>query len=111
MKKVYEVIRDGSLEQTFEKSREGMNDAIELIEQLAIDWMGDYDLLEIVCTEYDARGEIVACEQVQEFKDDSIENDINEAMDGDFDSAMTSAGLGTDEDYGCFADETYGTDF
>jgi hypothetical protein len=25
-----------------------------------------------------------------------------EAMDGDFDSAMASAGFGTDEDYGCF---------
>jgi hypothetical protein len=31
-------------------------------------------------------------------------------MDGDFDSAMTSAGFGTDEDYGCFEDETYGAD-
>ena len=30
----------------------------------------------------------------------------NESMDGDFDSAMASAGYGTDEDYGCFgADE------
>lgn len=98
MKKVYEVIRDGSLEQTFEKSREGMNDALELVEQLAIDWMDGYDLLEIVCTEYNARGEIVACEQVQEFEDDSIENDMSEAMDAEFDSAMTSA-------------ETYGADF
>jgi len=98
MKKVYEVIRDGSLEQTFEKSREGMNDALELVEQLAIDWMDGYDLLEIVCTEYNARGEIVACEQVQEFEDDSMENDMSEAMDAEFDSAMTPA-------------ETYGADF
>ena len=98
MKKVYEVIRDGSLEQTFEKSREGMNDALELVEQLAIDWMDGYDLLEIVCTEYDARGEIVACEQIQEFEDDSMENDMSEAMDAEFDSAMTPA-------------ETYGADF
>lgn len=28
--------------------------------------------------------------------------DFNEDMDGDFDSAMTSAGFGTDEDYGFF---------
>lgn len=27
---------------------------------------------------------------------------IHESMDGDFDSAMTSAGFGTDEDYGYF---------
>lgn len=111
MKKVYEVIKDGSLEQAFEKSREGMNEALGLIEQLAVEYMDEYDLLEIVYTEYDAMGQIVHCEQVQEFEDDSIENDINEAMDGDFDSAMASAGLGTDEDYGCFADETYGADF
>ena len=33
-------------------------------------------------------------------------------MDGDFDSGMTSAGFGTDEDYGYFGgDETYGADF
>jgi len=115
MIKKYEVIRDGSLEQSFEKCREGMNDAIELVEQLAIDWSDNFDLLEIVCTEYNAMGQIVSCEQIQEFEDDVDvfgRNDIDESMDGDFDSAMTSAGLGTDEDYGCFGrDETYGADF
>lgn len=30
----------------------------------------------------------------------------NDDMDGDFDSAMTSAGFGTDEDYGYFGDDT-----
>jgi hypothetical protein len=29
----------------------------------------------------------------------------DESMDGDFDSAMASAGLGTDEDYGYYGDE------
>jgi len=29
----------------------------------------------------------------------------DDSMDGDFDSAMTSAGLGTDEDYGYYGDE------
>jgi hypothetical protein len=105
MIKKYEVIRDGSLEQSFEKSREGMNDAIGLVEQLVVDWSDDFDIIEIVCTEYNAKGDIVSCEQVQEFEDDSSENDINESMDGDFDSAMTSAGFGTDEDYGYFGDE------
>ena len=105
MIKKYEVMRDGSLEQSFEKCREGMNDALDLVEQLAVEWSDDFDLLEIVCTEYNAMGQIVSCEQIQEFEDDSVENDINESMDGDFDSAMTSAGLGTDEDYGYFGDE------
>ena len=105
MIKKYEVLRDGSLEQSFDKCREGMNDALELVEQLALDWSDDFDLLEIVCTEYDAMGQIVSCEQIQEFEDDSVANDIDESMDGDFDSAMTSAGFGTDEDYGYFGDE------
>lgn len=29
-------------------------------------------------------------------------DDIDESMDGDFDSGMASAGFGTDEDYGCY---------
>jgi hypothetical protein len=36
--------------------------------------------------------------------DDFLETDADydESMDGDFDSAMTSAGFGTDEDYGYY---------
>ena len=33
------------------------------------------------------------------------EPEYDESMDGDFDSAMTSAGFGTDEDYGYYGDE------
>jgi hypothetical protein len=35
------------------------------------------------------------------------ENDshYDESMDGDFDSAMASAGFGTDEDYGYYGEE------
>ena len=88
MTKKYEVMRDGLLEQSFEKCREGMNDAIGLVEQLVVDWSDDFDTIEIVCTEYNAKGDIVSCEQVQEFQDDSLEND------------MTDAVISTDEDYG-----------
>jgi len=31
----------------------------------------------------------------------------NESMDGDFDSAMASAGYGTDEDYGSYGDPEF----
>ena len=31
--------------------------------------------------------------------------EYDDSMDGDFDSAMASAGFGTDEDYGYFGDE------
>ena len=36
--------------------------------------------------------------------DDADEYD--DSMDGDFDSGMTSAGFGTDEDYGYYGDDT-----
>ena len=32
-------------------------------------------------------------------------DDYDDSMDGDFDSAMASAGYGTDEDYGHYGDE------
>jgi hypothetical protein len=41
-------------------------------------------------------------------------NDFNDSMDGDHDSAMTSCGWGTDEDYGDYDHEPdlyYGDDF
>jgi hypothetical protein len=31
--------------------------------------------------------------------------DVDESMDGDHDSAMASAGFGTDEDYGYYGEE------
>ena len=33
------------------------------------------------------------------------DEDFNDSMDGDHDSAMASAGFGTDEDYGYYGDE------
>jgi hypothetical protein len=42
---------------------------------------------------------------------DSVANEMadhyDDSMDGDFDSAMTSAGYGTDEDYGCYGADDY----
>lgn len=45
--------------------------------------------------------ELIAQELMDQF-DDSAYDD---SMDGDFDSAMASAGMGTDEDYGYFGME------
>lgn len=33
------------------------------------------------------------------------DDDYDDSMDGDFDSAMASAGFGTDEDYGYYGEE------
>jgi hypothetical protein len=41
--------------------------------------------------------------------DDDLENDsddsFDDSMDGDAESALASAGWGTDEDYGCYGDD------
>ena len=37
--------------------------------------------------------------------DDEEETDVDDSMDGDHDSAMASAGWGTDEDYGHYGPE------
>jgi hypothetical protein len=48
------------------------------------------------------------CAMIEEFKrEECIVHDddyYDDSMDGDFDSAMASAGFGTDEDYGLFDD-------
>ena len=47
----------------------------------------------------------VPVEMVQEFFEvlaDEQDAEYDDSMDGDFDSAMASAGYGTDEDYGYF---------
>jgi hypothetical protein len=47
---------------------------------------------------------LVWVELVNDEVNSSLEelNTLDDSMDGDFDSAMTSAGYGTDEDYGYF---------
>jgi hypothetical protein len=39
-------------------------------------------------------------DQVQEILDGYLDEEINDSMDGDHDSALASAGYGMDEDYG-----------
>jgi len=46
----------------------------------------------------------VAIELAAQGDDDRLD-DYDDSMDGDFDSAMASAGYGTDEDYGYYGDE------
>jgi hypothetical protein len=42
---------------------------------------------------------------IKEHMMDSIDDYYDDSMDGDFDSAMASAGYGTDEDYGYYGDD------
>ena len=45
--------------------------------------------------------ELIAKEVMNQFDDSTYD----ESLDGDFDSAMASAGFGTDEDYGYFGED------
>jgi predicted AAA+ superfamily ATPase len=42
---------------------------------------------------------------VELISEEMIKQELEDSMDGDFDSAMSSAGFGTDEDYGYYGEE------
>ena len=112
MKENYEILLDCSPFESFEKSRDGLQQAIDRVEELLLDDTPS-EQLQLIYVKQDASGEITECYDVYEITPLDLRgcDDMDESMDGDFDSAMASAGLGTDEDYGCFGDETYGADF
>ena len=49
----------------------------------------------------------IPVELVDNFVASFMDVEYNESMDGDFDSAMASAGHGTDEDYGSYGDPEF----
>ena len=49
----------------------------------------------------------IPVELVDNFVASFMEVEYNEGMDGDFDSAMASAGMGTDEDYGYYGESEF----
>lgn len=51
-----------------------------------------------------ARAFNLPLEEVESILDGHTEDTVDDGMDGDFDSAMASAGYGTDEDYGLISE-------
>jgi len=49
----------------------------------------------------------IPVELVDNFVASFMNAEYNENMDGDFDSAMASAGMGTDEDYGSYGEPEF----
>jgi hypothetical protein len=49
----------------------------------------------------------IPVELVDNFVASFMDVEYNESMDGDFDSAMASAGMGTDEDYGSYGEPEF----
>ena len=113
MIKRYEVIVNETLDYFWSKDREGLEQAYMRAEVLIdeANQTGEYLNLGIQFAVYDWHGKMISCEEVEQWHINDEKN-IDESMDGDFDSAMASAGFGTDEDYGRFGEqETYGADF
>ena len=136
----YEVIlfndhglRIGGFPVTYPKCREGLTGAIALAESL-VEHGEIPELISVTYLDEFGNGYEVydvewgwEAEQSVESMDKSFDSppypsprlydasgaseDLDESMDGDFDSGMASAGFGTDEDYGYFGDQTYGADF
>jgi len=42
---------------------------------------------------------------IETIYEEMMDQELQDSMDGDFDSAMASAGFGTDEDYGYYGEE------
>lgn len=64
------------------------------------------DIEEALCAGYEI-GDIairfgVTVRDVLFIEETMVDDSYDDSMDGDFDSAMASAGYGTDEDYGCY---------
>lgn len=74
------------------------NMLLELIE----DGMLDKDTVIMACLKYMSEDDVKDMMEANEF---IVDEDFDESMDGDFDTAMASAGFGTDEDYGYSGDE------
>ena len=69
----------------------------ERISELLFEGFGEAEIAAILNLSVD---EVEAQIAMMEEMDDDSYYEYNDDMDGDFDSAMASAGFGTDEDYG-----------
>lgn len=74
------------------------NMLLELVE----DGMLDKDTVIMACLKYMSEDDVKDMMEANEFV---VDEDFDDSMDGDFDTAMASAGFGTDEDYGYSGDE------
>lgn len=73
---------------------------MEMAHDMGDDFGEDAETIKII-----SRALEVSPEEVQRVLEGDPDRDPDESMDGDFDSAMASAGYGTDEDYGYYGDE------
>ena len=75
-----------------------------LLLEMISDGTLDKDLLIQACLMWMSEDEVTEMAQRNEFLESDDDDEVDESMDGDHDSAMASAGWGTDEDYGYSGD-------
>jgi hypothetical protein len=75
-----------------------------LLLEMVSDGTLDKDALIQACLMWMSEDEVTEMAQRNEFLESDDDVDVDESMDGDHDSAMASAGWGTDEDYGYSGD-------
>ena len=81
-------------------ARENTEKLLTMIEE------GLLDPTEVVtmCVKYMSEDDVADMMDCNELSD-RFDEDYDDSMDGDHDSAMASAGFGTDEDYGYYGEE------
>ena len=107
MKENYEILLKDKVWIFYPKSRDGLDDAVAEVEYHIANGDDKSDF-RIVYSQYDAEGKLTQRYDVVDVEWGEVDEDrFDESMDGDFDSAMASAGFGTDEDYGYYGGEDY----
>jgi len=89
----YYVKDEDGLFRMFDVSHDGLEDAIEVANELGTDVMRERDGETELIWSFEESGS----SDTDEFREDNFRNDAE--ADGD---ALASAGFGTDEDYGCY---------
>jgi len=85
-------------------AREQTNKFLEMVEEGLINPIDAVTM----CVKYMSEDDVADMMDSNELSDRFMEDDdYDDSMDGDHDSAMASAGMGTDEDYGYYGEETY----
>ena len=82
-------------------AREQTNKFLEMVEEGLINPIDAVTM----CVKYMSEDDVADMMDSNELSDRFMEDDCDDSMDGDHESALASAGWGTDEDYGYYGEE------
>ena len=124
---MYYVIDEDGLSRMFDVSHDGLEDAIEVANEIGTDVMRERDGETEKVWSFEDAGTDVLRADADPFEDDELvwsfedsgtgaEDEPSDGFNSDAEAdadALASAGFGTDEDYGCFdsGDDDYGCEY